>query len=246
MTRALLRFAMALVVVTSLAALGSRVPEALARVDAFRVRTVDYVGGPFLSREEALAAASIPPDATVWDDFGPWEERLRSHPLVEEARLSRRLPDVLEIRVVERRPVALVPVSTLEPVDREGRILPLDPVRHELNLPLLDVRPPPQARGEAVRPSILRLRPLALEADRLARWEPEFATLLSEIRWDDGRDATAVWGHPAIRIHFRPPLTPARVRQAITVIAHATSQSPERRVRAVDLRYEDQVVVRYR
>lgn len=245
MRRGVLRFVLVGLLAAAVAEGGSRVPEALATVSAFRIRGVRVEGNRFLSAAEVLDVASIPPGASVWDAAGTWEARLAAHPLVERARFRRHLPDSLVLELVERQPVALVATPTLVPVDREGRVLPVDPARFRLDLPLLRVPTEPDDPERKGAPSLLRVRPLAREVDRLVRAEPSFLGLVSELAWDGGGGAVALWGDPSVTLRFRPPLAAHRVRKAAAVIADVAARFPDRRLRAVDLRYADQVVVRF-
>ncbi|HSR42630.1 MAG TPA: FtsQ-type POTRA domain-containing protein, partial [Longimicrobiales bacterium] len=120
-----------------LALVVARVPEALAGVDAFRVKEIRLEGHRFLTHEEAVRALSVSSGSSLWDDLEPLEERLRGHPLVRDARIRRRLPSTLILEVEERAPVALVPTPDLVPVDASGGTLPLDPAVHRLDLPLV-------------------------------------------------------------------------------------------------------------
>jgi hypothetical protein len=112
----------------------------LARVEAFRIMDVAVEGTRYLNAAEVLDVAGVPEGANLWDDFAPIESRLRAHPGIATVRFARRIPGRLVVRVVEREPVALVPNPTLVPLDEEGLFLPIDPVTHRLDLPLVHPR----------------------------------------------------------------------------------------------------------
>lgn len=231
---------LALAALTGAAA--SRAPEALAELDAFRIEHVTVQGTRFLQEDEVLSALDVSARASVWDDPTPWERRLEAHPMIRDARIGRRLPSTLVIEVAERTPVALLATPTLEPVDSEGRRLPVDPAAHGLDLPLIQL---PTDRIEDRGGSADRfLRLLAGEADRLARLDPDVAGWLSELTWNGGH-VLARWGSPSVDLLFDPPLRRGRLERAMAVLADARRRRPDRRVEAVDLRFEDQVVVRY-
>lgn len=221
----------------------SRAPEALARVDAFRVHEVRLEGAHFLTYSEALHAASVPPGASIWDDPDPLEERLARHPLVLSARVRRHFPDALVLEVQERTPVALVPTPALVAVDATGRALPLDPAVHRLDLPLINPRRRPLVADSRILPAELRV--VARELGRLSHAEPQFAARVSEVRWTGGGLAARL-GEPRIDVLFRPPLASLRLKEAMRALADAQGRWPEREPRTVDLRFADQVVVGYR
>src|SRR5688572_25085867 len=139
------------------ALVGLGAPHALRAVAAselFRVREVQLSGGRYLTLAEAAEWTAVSPDAHLWDDAAGWVARLAEHPLVRVAEVRRRLPGTLVLVVEEREPVALAVAGTLEPVDAEGRLLPLDPSALSLDLPLIKapVAAATDARSEEVKP----------------------------------------------------------------------------------------------
>ena len=237
-----LRFGAVLILAAGLAAGLTRVPEALAHVEAFRVRTIDVEGHRFLTYQDALRAASVPPEASVWDDLETVEERLRGHPLVLEARVRRRLPATLVLEVRERDPVALLPTPSLVPVDATGRMLPVDPAAHRLDLPLVDPFPVPARKAGRLTPG--ELRTVAETIGRLARTEPQLTPRISEVRWLAG-DLEARLTGPEVVLLFPPSASSGRLREGLVALSDARERWPDRTPRAVDLRFVDQVVVRY-
>lgn len=235
-----LRFAAVLALAVALAAAVSRIPEALARVDAFRVRDLTLEGARFLTVEEVARTAEVPPDASVWDDSAPWEARLRRHPLVRDARIDRDLPETLVVRLEEVEPVALVPTPTLEPVDASGRLLPLDPARFHLDLPLIR----PERSGEGSRPLTPdEVRGLARELGRLREVDPGFVARISQVGLTGRDHAEIELTDPRVRLLFRPPLTTRRLREGLRALSDAMGRRGPGAPRSVDLRYDDQVVV---
>ncbi len=237
---------MALLVAIVVAAAGSaallaRAPGALARVAVFEVREVRLEGATFLPLDEAVAAAGIDEGASVWDDLDTWSAALREHPLVDEVRIRRRLPATLVLEIVERAPVALLPTPMLEPVDRSGAVLPVDPSRQPMDLPL--IRPWTwEATGRALSPHEIRF--LAEEAGRLAESDPSFLATLSEIAWEPGGGIVALGGRNRVLLRFHAPLSTARIREAVAVLSDAAGRLPDASGVVVDLRFEEQVVVR--
>lgn len=227
----------------ALGAVAVRVPEALARVEFFEVREIRLEGARWLTPEEATRTLALPAGTNLWEDPGPWAERLREHPLVAEVRPRRRLPGTLVLQVTERQPVALLPFPALEPVDGEGRRLPIDPARHRLDLPLVQLRVEGARDGRTLTPA--RLRALTSELERLARVEPDFLAAVSEVAMEETGDVVARLVQPAVAVHFRPPLSSRRLQEGWVVLEDAVRRRPDLRVQALDLRFADQVVVRF-
>ncbi len=213
-------------------------PDALAELEFFRARDYRVSGTHLLQEQQVLATAAISPLASVFDDLTSIELRLERHPLIRHARVTAELPGTLVITIEERTPVGFVASPVLEPVDRDGQVLPLDPVEHRLDLPIL-IR---AGGGGALSPTQLRV--LAMEADRLAADDPTFLAAVSEMAIDDRGDATAVVRGDLL-LRFRPPLSHPRLRDGLTVVEDAILRRPDRRAAVLDLRFEDQVVVGY-
>ena len=213
-------------------------PDALAELEFFRARDYRVSGIRLLQRQQVLATAAISPFASVFDDLTSIELRLERHPLIRHARLTAELPGTLVIAIEERTPVGFVAGPVLEPVDRDGQVLPLDPVEHHLDLPIL-IR---AGGGGALSPTQLRI--LAMEADRLAADDPTFLAAVSEMAIDDRGDATAAVSGDLL-LRFRPPLSHRRLRDGLAVMEDAILRRPDRRAAVLDLRFEDQVVVGY-
>ena len=213
-------------------------PDALAELEFFRARTYRVAGVRLLQEQQVLAVAAISPYVSVFDDLTSIELRLEKHPLIRRARVVAELPGTLLVTIEERTPVGFVAGPVLEPVDRDGQVLPLDPVEHRLDLPLLT-----RAGGDtALSPSQVRV--LAMEVDRLAKDDPAFLAAVSELAIDDRGDATAMVSGDLL-LRFRPPLTHLRLKDGLAALEDAVLRQPKQTAAVLDLRFEDQVVIGY-
>jgi hypothetical protein len=197
-------------------------------------------GATFLTLEQAVAAAGVADDASIWDDREPWEQGLEAHPLVAAAHIGRRPPGTLVLRIRERTPVALVPSPVLEPVDPTGARLPIDPAIHRLDLPV--IRPWDGNDGAELTPE--QLRGLAQEVQRLADADPQFFGILSDVARDTRGDVVIRAGTPEIEFRYTPPITAQRLKEGLLVLDDVMGRS-DQPPRTIDLRYLDQVVVRF-
>lgn len=231
-----------IILVVTAAALVSRAPAALAKVEAFRVQELKLTGARFLSLEEASRTLAVSPSASVWDDLEGLEERLRAHPVVKDARIVRRFPNTLVLEVQEREPVAFVATPTLEPVDLSGQILPIDPCLHQLDLPIIGAR----GDREVGNLSPAERRLLVREISRLAEADPELASRLSEIVLEERGDLRAHVWEPEMDLLLTPGTPAQRIQEGLDVLGDALARFQDRRVSILDLRFEDQVVVRLR
>lgn len=220
---------------------GDRVPEAAEDLALFRVEQVEVRGNRYLQADEVVHLLALSPETSVWSDKNVWRDRVASHPLVKSARVSRRLPDGLLITVTERKPIALAPTPTLEPLDAEGRRLPLDPAAFRLDLPVIHTseRPP---RGARHFPS--EVRKLAEEVEHLMATDTAFLQLVSSVSWTSGGAVAVQWTEPEVEFLLPSKPSPARLREGLTALADAASKEQQGSPRAIDLRFADQVVVR--
>ena len=217
-------------------------PGVLARVPVFDVATVTVEGTVLVDDLEILDRAAIPDTANVWHDASGWEASVADHPMVRHARVRTRWPSTLVIEIEEREPVAFVATPVLEPVDAEGQILPLDPTRLALDLPVVRLSPESWT-GE--RPAPHRLKD-CIEAVVRLRQNPHFHSRLSELREETDGSVTALWGSsPGLEVRMRLPVDPGRVDEGLDVLTLALAGDSTRTPLYLDLRWAEQIVVGY-
>lgn len=202
----------------------------------FLVDEVHVSGATYLAAADVRTAAGLDDDTNLWEPKAQWLEDLESHPLVESAEVRRRLPSTLVFHVTEAKPVAFLAGPLVEAVDRRGVRLPVDPTQPVLDLPVIRVVNPDSAAplGASV---------LAAEAAHLSEVAPEVLAVVSEVLLEDGL-VTLLLGDSGPRIRYRPPISERRLRDGIVAMNDALERFPDRPPGEIDLRFEDQVVVR--
>ena len=208
----------------------------VGRLPVFHVERVEVTGIDHLTRDGVRAAAGVDSTTSVWESTARMAARLRSHPMITAATVERALPSTLVVAVEEAVPVALVALPLVEPVDRSGNLLPVDPTAPMLDLPLLRT----VSRHATVSWGI---RVLARDMAYLLELAPEVFAIVSEARLDD-REATLMLGDEGLRVRYRPPVSEQRVRDAVIALNDAHDRFPERVAHEIDLRFADQVIVR--
>ncbi len=219
-------------------------PPLLRKVDWFAAERVEVSGTRLLAPHEVLATSGVRVGANVWTDPAAWEAALRRHPVVAEAEVARDLPRTLRVRIVEKRPVALVQSGILRPATGEGEVLPVDPAAAAIDLPILrcDAR-----TGKDGRIADARTRALLAEAARLAELDPALWARVSEVRGDGRGGLELRIGSPAATVALpagAPETRLVQLRAALDDLARRTAGDTARIVARVDARWEDQVVVR--
>ncbi len=200
-------------------------PRALAPLAYFRVRRVEVEGARFLTLQDVLARLRVDTARSVWDDVGPLERRVGAHPQVRSVRIGRKLPGTLVVSITENLPIALTPAKdALTPVDASGRLLPIDPSRAGVDLPIVP------------RVDTMVLRVLA----EIRAGAPALFDRISDARRSGHDDVLLRFA--TLRVLVRPDVGVARLSDIVPVEQDLVKKS--RHVTELDLRYRDQVVAR--
>lgn len=210
-------------------------PPLLRSLPAFQVERVEVVGTRYVAPDEVVERADVPPEASVWDDPGVWIRRVEAHPLVERVRVRRTGWHGLEFTVEEVEPVAFVATPALRPVGGTGRLLPLDPARHGMDLPIVAAGAEIEG-GRVQGESALLLEVLT----RLEDYDPGFVANVSHLRPLQGGGVLVRMtdGTHADRI-LLPAADPLSALRRIELALGEQG----RRVAEADARFRGQVVV---
>lgn len=196
----------------------------LQRLDYFRVQRVEILGLRHLPPEEVLARLQVDTFASVWQRLDPLAQRVRDHPDLEGAEVTRRLPGTLVVTVTERAPVALVPSpSGMLVYDRRGVALPLDPAKAGVDAPVL----------ATADPVVLQL------LDDVRVQAPALFARISEVRRSGAELLVLVASLP---VRARSDLTAARLAEVVPVEEDLKRRGA--RATELDLRFRDQVIAR--
>ncbi len=209
-------------------------PMLLRQLDFFRVRRVEIDGARYVSPDEIVSRLRIDTTASLFDDVGPLEKRVRQHPSVRDVRIERKLPGTLLVRITENLPVAFVQAeSGLVAVDATGRSLPVDPATADVDLPVLAVRDTLTLRvlGE-VRDQLPALFARIGEVRRLPHGDSFYLLFrLTESPTNLAHDVLASGDVGADRLSDIIPVEQDLARRKL-------------RVTELDLRFRDQVIAR--
>lgn len=241
MKRSVLRWVAVAAVAAGVTALAADLPRLLRRVEFFRVQRVEVVGTRYMAPHDVLALSGITSASNLFDDADAWRAALEAHPLVAAVRVERDLPSTVVLHVTEAEPVAFVRTPALLPVDASGRVLPIDPTERSLDLPVLAAASRIGEDGRIADPAALVLL-ATLNAVRRA--EPILAAAVSEVAPAADGAVRLVLGEPA-HVEVLLPAEPGglRLRQLGLAIADLRARQELARVKRIDARFHDQVVV---
>lgn len=213
-----------------------RGPDLLRRLEWFEVRRIEVSGARLLTPHAVVAASGIVRGQSIWEDRALWEQALRGHPAIEDVRITRRLPGTLRVRIDEKRPVAFVEAGALRPATARGELLPIDPSRRPLDLPIVRA-----AWGDTAGSRTARW--LLAEAGRLEQLDPGLMGQVSELRAGGSGGNVLVLSHRLADVVLPAGVDAARLDQLRAVLADLEGRIGTGTAE-IDLRFDDQVVVR--
>lgn len=208
------------------------------------VERVEVTGTRLLAPEEVIAVAGIEPGQPLLQEPDLWIDALRQHPVIADVSVTRWPPRTLRIHVIEKLPVALVSDGTLRLATASGEILPVDPHAAPLDLPIVHGSFQDSASAAAAHATLA-------ETDRLTVLAPALMRQVSEIRAEPGEDSVLRLSHAAAEILVPAGAPLLRLEELKIVLADLERRFPasdaedtRRHRHHVDLRFDDQVVVR--
>lgn len=231
----------ALLLIAVIMAAGWGVQSAARQMAFFRVRRVEIRGARYLQPGEIIARMKIDTLASLWNDLEPYRQRVKQHPQVSDASISRRLPGTLVVTIRENLPVALIQTRTgLLAYDSLGTQLPIDPSRTNLDLPIVASRDPVLLKlVGAIRAVVPKVFARVEEVRRTGR--DEILLTLSRDTSEIPGGAAASPG-PALRVRVPVGLSVERLADIFPVESDLARRQAH--VDELDLRYRDQVIAR--
>lgn len=210
----------------------------------FKVEEVRVTGLVVGEREELVPGCGELVGSNIFAvDLDSLTARVRLNPRVRDVQAVRKLPSTIELRVEERSPVALVNWGDLYEIDREGVVLPPQVSRLSPDLPIVSGIEPPRDDPRGRRLHSIEAEMVLDLLNAMAAVDPLLIERTSEIAVDAGTGVTLTMTRAGQQIH----LGMGDYRKKLLRLARVTREVAEkrRRPRAFDLRFRDQVVVRF-
>src|SRR6266850_723400 len=225
--------------IMAVAVVGGAALHWLLTTQRFAVASVEVRGVSRVPPDQILAVAAIPPGTNIFrlDTMGV-TGRVEALPEVRRADVVRELPDRVVISVEERRPFTLVHGGRLHWMDEEGRLLgaPAEAVTSPLpvisGLSADELASMRTAPGPRARAAIALIR-------AIARSGSELTAEISEIDMSR-REGPVLYTVDGVEVRLGSEDWEERLARLEGVLAQVATQD----VRAVDLRFRDQVVFR--
>ncbi len=224
-----------LLVVTFMLYIGNRFYRHLETSPFFQVKNVLISGNHLLSRSELIYYAGLRQKPNLLKlDITRLSHKITEHPWIKSAVIRRRLPSTLAIHIEERVPVALIMIDKLYYLDRDGVIF--DKINKEIGCDF------PIFTGIKRYDQIPAFRPLIMESLPLITVKTR--QLISEIHLDLAHGVTLITLNDAIPVKLGLKNLPRRLKRFLSVYHYLRQR--EIPTRAIDCRYPDRVVVRYK
>lgn len=217
-------------------------PRWLRHMDIFRVRRVEVVGNSYLPAATALRVSGITAGDNVFDDLSVVRERLLKLRMVQSVKVQRRLPGTVVIRITEVKPVALVPIPQLQPVDADGRVLPVDPAGLSLDVPVVEVETTAAPDGRLRDTTAVALVRLLA---RMQREAPRIAARVSALERRADRVTLTLRRPEDARVVLPARPQPLHYLELQAALNDLAARGELDRVRAIDLRYQDQAIIAF-
>ena len=220
------------------------VRSAARQMAFFRVRSVEVQGVRYLRPQEVLARLKVDTLMSLWDDLEPLRERVRHHPQVNGVTITRRLPGTLVVTVEENQPVALIQGATgFLPYDSLGHVLPIDPARTNLDLPIVATSDPVLLKlVGAIRYAVPRVFSRIEEVRRTGRDEVLLTLSRNAAQRARAVGDTAAQNGGTMRVRIPLGLSVERLADIFPVENDLARRQVH--VGELDLRYRDQVIAR--
>jgi cell division protein FtsQ len=215
--------------------------------DDLCVREVVVSGNAIVPEKEILTLAAVPPGQKLFEvDIFAVRRRVEKNAFIRQVSVNRDVPARITINVEERVPVAALAADRLLYLDDEGYLLPHTRSDRIFDIPVLtgvvrgrDLVPGRQLFSPEIR-AALGLLAMA------RRFDDALYRRISEVHIDSDGDMTLYTAEAGIRVLFGRGETPAKLAKLDafwhTYVDHQGAAALE----YIDLRFEDQVVVRWR
>jgi cell division protein FtsQ len=213
---------------------------------SLRVQRVTVEGNRIVETAEIMQLVRIQKNTQLQDiDLTAVRKDILSHHFIKDAVVERDLPATLKITITERLPLAIVNSAEILYLDEDGVVLPHSISKQLFDLPVLSGISPEIALapgGTINNPDVHEALQILATSKLVSK---ELYHLISEVRLRSGGDImlyAAEWGVPII--FGRGDIANKLVRLEAfwnDIVREKGSQ----RLQYVDLRFDDQVVVRW-
>jgi cell division protein FtsQ len=210
------------------------------------VQRVVVDGARVLSAQQIYALASIPMKTPLYAlDLLGARQRVLTQPFIKSVRFHRQFPDVLRIRVTERTPIASLNNGQMRFIDAQGVLLPFVSSMVKLDVPMISGVDGIQKAvpGEPLSSAEVKT---AIELLQTAQTiDSSMFHFISEINMNNGKDIILYSTDLGVPITLGRGEIPKKLLMLQSFWNGFVKTASPEKLQSIDLRYEDQVVVRW-
>jgi cell division protein FtsQ len=209
------------------------------------VEKIEVEGNYILSTQEIINLSKIPIGMEIFQvSLDTVSMYIKKNYYVKDVYVTRVLPDIIHIQLIERQPIASLMLERLYYLDNEGIILPKISTDVILDLPIvtgidIDTRKitPGTKIPEGEIYCALRLLETAMKMNT------EFYDLISEINLNYGDEIMIYSSDYGIPINFGREGYDKKIMLLYTFWKQVVSKRGADNLKSIDVRFDDQVVV---
>lgn len=211
------------------------------------VEHVTVSGNSIIDPSEIIKLARVPSGIKMVDaDLLAIEQRVATHPYVDEVVVERNLPSTVHVRITERRPLAILNGRDLCYVDREGVVLPNSISKELFDLPVIT-----GFTGSSLpAPGTVLTTPDVAEALRLLETSKLVGGglyhLISEIRLRGQGDLLLYTADGGVPVIFGRGNAARKLVMLESFWQTVVAGRGPQQLQYLDLRYDDQIVARWK
>jgi cell division protein FtsQ len=207
-----------------------------------QVTTIQVSGYHRLDPQSVIQQAKIPSDVNILSlDLDGVNRRLRSHPWIAAALISREIPDRIRIEIKEREPVALVRGHQFFLMDYQGVCFASAVPSEYGSLPIITgLDPETLAPGCIVpRKFTVLIEDFYKESNLKMPWR-----LVSEIRWDKNAGVSIFTVQGGIQVDLGSDNFGPKMARLEKVLRYLEEKGLQKQLRGIDLSHGNRVFVR--
>ncbi|MCI0706512.1 MAG: FtsQ-type POTRA domain-containing protein [Ignavibacteriae bacterium] len=211
------------------------------------VSEVTVEGNRIVDANEILQLAHITEGALMYNiELTEIQKNVSSNFFIKDAIVERDLPSTIHIQVIERSPMVMVNRGQIQYLDEDGVVLPHSISKETFDLPILSGLPAGVSlkAGTAVTHVDVQEALDILIASRSV--SNEMYHMISEIRLRDGGDIVLYAAERGVPIIFGRGEAASKMVRLETFWNEVVRQRGAQQLLYVDLRFDDQIVVRWK
>jgi len=209
----------------------------------FAIERVEIEGNELLSDERIRSMTRLQNGLSIWSiDLETAEKAIESVGYIDEVVVKRKLPDVVQVQIKEKKPIALLRhQNNLYCIDPEGQVLPSEPGKM-YDLPVIsgdfrgDVQMGQKVGGQWVPKGLNILK--SIRYDR-----PNLFLDISEMILENEQGILIRLCQYGIPVYIGEDMTWWKLRCFDAILRELTQKGELRMTKYIDLRYRSQIYV---